>query len=159
MAVKIQFRRGTASQWSSANPTLDAGEVGVETDSGRFKVGDGTTAWNSLDYALAPAAYGSINTQSGTTYTIVADDGLRLTSFTSSSPITVTIPPNSSVPFPTGSRVDIVQYGTGTVTVSGDTGVTVQTGTTAETRTQYSVVSAIKMDTDTWMLVGDLAVI
>lgn len=50
MAVitQIQFRRGTASQWSSTNPILAAGELGYETDTGNFKIGDGTTAWNSL---------------------------------------------------------------------------------------------------------------
>lgn len=50
MAVQIQLRRGTASQWTSANPTLAIGEMGVETDTDQFKIGDGTTAWNSLAY-------------------------------------------------------------------------------------------------------------
>ena len=43
-------RRGTASQWTSANTVLAAGEFGVETDTGQFKIGDGTTGWNSLPY-------------------------------------------------------------------------------------------------------------
>jgi hypothetical protein len=50
MAVQIQLRRGTAAQWTSANPTLASGEVGIETDTNKQKVGDGTTAWNSLAY-------------------------------------------------------------------------------------------------------------
>lgn len=50
MAIQIQLRRGTAAQWTAANPTLAAGEVGTETDTGRFKVGNGTSAWNSLPY-------------------------------------------------------------------------------------------------------------
>lgn len=50
MSVKIQFRRGTAAEWTSQNPTLDAGELGLETDTSRFKVGNGSTAWNSLAY-------------------------------------------------------------------------------------------------------------
>ena len=50
MAVSIKIRNGTASQWSSSNPTLAEGEVGLETDTRRFKVGDGSTAWNSLLY-------------------------------------------------------------------------------------------------------------
>ena len=41
---------GTAAAWTSANPTLLAGEVGIESDTGADKVGDGTTAWNSLSY-------------------------------------------------------------------------------------------------------------
>ena len=51
MSTKIQVRRGTAAQWTSANPTLAAGEIGFETDTGKFKIGDGTTAWSSLLYA------------------------------------------------------------------------------------------------------------
>jgi hypothetical protein len=51
--VRIQLRRGTSSQWDTANPTLAAGEIGIETDTNTFKFGDGVTAWNSLDYALS----------------------------------------------------------------------------------------------------------
>lgn len=46
----FQFRRGTAAQWTSANTVLAAGELGLETDTAKFKVGDGSTAWNSLAY-------------------------------------------------------------------------------------------------------------
>jgi hypothetical protein len=48
MAVQIQMRRGTASQWTTANPTLAAGEWGLETDTDKFKIGDGSTTWNSI---------------------------------------------------------------------------------------------------------------
>ena len=51
--VRIQLRRGTSSQWDNANPTLAAGEIGIETDTNTFKFGDGVTAWNDLDYALS----------------------------------------------------------------------------------------------------------
>ena len=47
-------RRGTASEWTAANTVLATGEVGFETDTGRFKIGNGSTAWNSRPYA-APA--------------------------------------------------------------------------------------------------------
>lgn len=50
MADQIQFRRGTAAQWAAANPVLGSGELGYETDTKYFKLGDGVTAWNSLDY-------------------------------------------------------------------------------------------------------------
>jgi hypothetical protein len=54
MAVQtqFQFRRGTASQWTATNPTLAAGEFGYETDTGFAKIGNGSTAWNSLSYAI-----------------------------------------------------------------------------------------------------------
>ena len=50
MAVRIQLRRDTAANWTSGNPTLTQGEVGFETNTGKFKIGDGSTAWNSLGY-------------------------------------------------------------------------------------------------------------
>lgn len=51
MPQQIQLRRGTTAQWSSANPTLSAGELGVDTSLTKFKVGNGSTAWNSLGYS------------------------------------------------------------------------------------------------------------
>lgn len=51
--VRIQVRRDTAANWTSANPTLTDGEIGYETDTGLVKVGDGATAWTSLSYAIA----------------------------------------------------------------------------------------------------------
>jgi len=47
-------RRDTASNWTSNNPTLLAGEWGVESDTKKFKIGDGSTAWQSLDYVPIP---------------------------------------------------------------------------------------------------------
>ena len=46
----MQQRRGTASQWTSANPVLNAGEMGWESDTNKFKIGDGTNHWADLDY-------------------------------------------------------------------------------------------------------------
>ena len=51
MAVQILFRRGTSAEWTSANPALGSGEPGIETNTGKIKVGDGTTLWNALPYA------------------------------------------------------------------------------------------------------------
>lgn len=53
---KIQLRRDTAANWTSANPTLASGELGFETDTGKFKIGNAAgTAWTSLAYAAAAA--------------------------------------------------------------------------------------------------------
>ena len=53
MAVqtKLQVRRDTAANWTSTNPTLASGEIGFETDTLKFKIGDGSTAWTSLKYS------------------------------------------------------------------------------------------------------------
>ena len=48
--MRIQARRGTAAQWTANNPTLAAGELGVETDTGRIKAGNGSAAWANLHY-------------------------------------------------------------------------------------------------------------
>jgi hypothetical protein len=50
MAIKLQIRRGTAANWTSSDPTLLEGEIGYELDTGNWKVGDGTTSWQTLPY-------------------------------------------------------------------------------------------------------------
>lgn len=55
MAVQIQLRRDTAANWTSSNPTLAQGEMGIETDTAYYKIGDGTTAWTSLSYSSFPS--------------------------------------------------------------------------------------------------------
>src|SRR5688572_26574337 len=67
MATRIQVRRATAAEWTSANPVLAVGELGLETDTRRIKAGDGTTAWNSLSVLLNGA------------YAPLADGRLRVT--------------------------------------------------------------------------------
>jgi len=55
MATRMQQRRGTAADWQSANTLLAQGEIGYETDTNKFKIGDGVTAWNSLGYFVNAA--------------------------------------------------------------------------------------------------------
>ena len=55
--TKIQLRRDTATNWTSANPILASGEPAFETDTGKFKIGDGVTAYNSLPYKGEAGAY------------------------------------------------------------------------------------------------------
>jgi hypothetical protein len=50
MATRMQQRRGTATQWTTANPTLAPGEIGFETDTNQFKIGDGINQWDDLSY-------------------------------------------------------------------------------------------------------------
>jgi hypothetical protein len=56
MSYQHQLRRGIASLWTSANPTLPEGVQGYETDTKKMKIGDGTTAWTSLPYWYDDAA-------------------------------------------------------------------------------------------------------
>jgi hypothetical protein len=67
MATRMQQRRGTASQWTTANPVLAAGEIGFETDTSKFKIGDGSSAWTALPYftnldAIVAGAPGALDT-------------------------------------------------------------------------------------------------
>jgi hypothetical protein len=50
MATRMQQRRGTAAQWTAANPILAAGEIGFETDTSKFKMGNGSSTWSALTY-------------------------------------------------------------------------------------------------------------
>ena len=50
MAIRMQQRRGLAEQWLLADPVLVSGEIGFETDTNSFKIGDGVNSWNTLDY-------------------------------------------------------------------------------------------------------------
>jgi len=52
VATRIQLRRGTATQWTTANTVLEAGEIGWESNTNKFKIGDGTTEWDDLTYFL-----------------------------------------------------------------------------------------------------------
>ena len=55
MATKIQLRRDSSTNWTSNNPVLASGEIGLELDTDKFKIGDGTTGWTSLSYAYIQA--------------------------------------------------------------------------------------------------------
>ena len=52
MATRMQQRKGTAAQWAAADPILNAGEIGWESDTNKFKIGDGTNHWDDLTYFL-----------------------------------------------------------------------------------------------------------
>lgn len=56
MATQFKLRRDAAATWTSVNPTLAQGEPGYETDTGKGKIGNGSTPWNSLPYTWFPAA-------------------------------------------------------------------------------------------------------
>ena len=58
--AKIQIRRDTAANWISANTILSNGELGYETDTQKAKIGDGTTAWNSLAYFIYRPTFADI---------------------------------------------------------------------------------------------------
>ncbi len=94
MPVIIQLRRGTAAEWTAADPTLAEGEIGLETDTPAFKIGDGTTAWTSLAYAVGGTTISvkdEGSTLSGTVTTLdFVGDGVTATE--AGGIVTVTVP-------------------------------------------------------------------
>lgn len=98
----------------------------------------------------------AINAQTGTTYTPVLADNGKMVTLSNASAITLTVPTEASVAYATGAQINIEQIGAGQVTVVGDTGVTVN-GTGTKLRTQYSAATLVKLGSDNWTLIGDLA--
>ncbi len=303
MAVQIQLRRGTASEWTAVNPTLAAGELVIETDTDKYKIGDGSTAWTSLGYSSLPstaiantvvdakgdivaataadtvsrlavgtdtyvltadsgeatgliwaapttgditavvagtnigggATSGSatvnlaidaavdmgtngsgvdvtfhsatagdnmlwdasdeklvitgtdgqnalevadgdveitdqltvsgglvaplqINAQTGTTYTFVLADAGKMITSSNGSAQTLTVPPNSSVAYATGTQIIVQAIGSGTATLAEGSGVTINSkDSNKDIDGQYAAATLIKTATDAWSLIGALA--
>ena len=109
MATRMQQRRGTASQWTSANPVLNAGEMGWESDTNKFKIGDGTNHWADLDYFSDINS--TVNPAFGTSITF---EGATADSFETT--ITATDP--------TADRTITLPDATGTVALTSDITVT-----------------------------------
>ena len=137
--VRLQIRRGTASQWTSANPILAAGEMGVETDTRKIKIGDGTTGWTSLNYIAADNPEISEIAQDAIDAALVAGTGIVKSYNDGTNTITVSV--DTSVIATKAELAEVAQdsidqaltAGTGitknyndatnTLTVSVDTGV------------------------------------
>jgi hypothetical protein len=112
-----------------------------------------TTAWNiSSGYAFQRVV---MNPQTDS-YTVVLTDEQKLIQMNSSSANTVTVPLNSSVAFPIGAQLNIVQIGTGKTVLAGATGVTINATPGLYLRAQWSVATLIKTDTNVWLAIGDL---
>ena len=153
-----------------ANLTInDLSAASAVTDSMQFEVDTGgvtsekVTAAQLKTYiesvALDNLKILALNAQIGTTYTLTLADGFGMVTFENAGAITVTIPTNASVAFPTGTQILLGQKGAGTVTLQGDTGVTVN-GTSAGSvafSAQWGVASAMKIGTDAWWVFGGLA--
>ena len=96
------------------------------------------------------------NVQTGTAYTLVIADAFKLVTMSNAAANTLTVPPNSSVTFPVGTRIDIGQDGAGQTTVAAGAGVTIRTPETLKLRKQWAKATLIKRATDTWDIEGNL---
>ena len=155
VVTQIQVRRGTASQWTSTNPTLASGEWGYETDTGLAKIGDGSTAWTSLGYFGGSSTI-EFNPETAS-YTLVLSDASKVVEMNVASANTLTVPPNSSVAYDVGTQITILQTGAGQTTLTQGAGVTINGTPGLKLRAQWSSATLIKRATDTWVAIGDLS--
>lgn len=160
---------------ASANDTLSVLSVGAN---GRVLTANSATAtgleWVVPEVTLSntvaltnktltsPVINLAINAQTGTTYTAVLSDSSKIVEMNNASANTFTIPLNSSVAYPIGSQITIVQTGVGATTLVVTAGVTLnctpQVSTNAaKLRTQYSSCTLIKRAENTWIALGDLS--
>jgi len=135
MTSRLQNRRDTAANWTSNNPTLAAGELGLETNTTKYKIGDGATAWNSLAYAYEAGATGPV----GPTGPSGATGPTGVTGLTGpTGPVGATGPTGPTGPIgdtgPTGVTGSVGATGaTGPVGATGPTGATGPSGATGPT--------------------------
>jgi hypothetical protein len=145
---------GAAGWTAPTKTTVGLGNVDNTSDATK----DAATATLTNKSLTDPKITQTINGQTGTTYTLALTDHGRIVTLSNAAAITLTVPPNSSVAFPVGSSVDLIQIGAGQVTVAPGAGVTISKSmATLKFRAQYSVLSLVKIATDIWVLTGDAA--
>lgn len=147
---------------ASGTPKIEAKGGDTNVSLNIVTKGSGTLQYNGDEIATTSSSILSLeNAQTGTSYTLALSDAGKTVTMTNSSSNTLTVPPNSSVAFTVGTRIDVVQYGSGQTTIAAGSGVTIykyaiDSGTDAKLAGQYSAATLWKKDTNTWVLVGNL---
>jgi hypothetical protein len=120
-----------------------------------FSSGQVLTAAECTNLAIAMIA---LNAQTGTSYTTVLGDDGKLITCDNAAAITLTIPPNGTVAYGIGTQLNIMQLGAGQVTITPGAGVTIRSaGSKLKSKEQYAVATCVKIASDTWVAVGNLA--
>jgi len=141
---KLELEQGAAPGNASTHATL-----GQIADFVADEIGGGGGGGSS-------GGYSTMNAQTGAAYTLVLADAGALVTMSNAAANTLTVPPNSAVAFPDGTRVDIGQDGAGQTTVAAGSGVTIRTPETLKLRKQWAKATLIKRGADTWDLEGNL---
>lgn len=156
MAILLYIKHDTAANWTSEDPTLEAGQCGYETDTGLLKIGDGATAWTSLPYFGGQGKVFDLS--AATTLTIIHQGGVIRHPAADDNARTFTIPANSSVAYPVGTAIAFInEINTVTIAITtdtlvwgdGDTG-----GTGSRTLAPHGVATAIKVAATRWYISG-----
>ncbi len=147
---------GTALDVGTATATAEGivelatpAEVVTGTDTTRATTVAGITGIRGL--------YVGVNAQTGTTYAPVLADQGKLVTCTNAAAITVTLPQNSTTAFPIGTQIDFVALGAGLITFVAGAGATAVATPSLVTRATNSAATAIKISTNGWLVVGDMA--
>lgn len=148
---RFVMRRALADTWATLNDVLLEGEYGFEKDTGKVKIGDGSTPWNDLDYFESGGAAG-VRVESGTSYLITAEDEEKTIICSNVAAFSLVLPANSTEALPLGFRCAYVQGSGGVVSVSGEVGVTVRTPNGASTGKPYDGGVAEKIGANEWQL-------
>ena len=143
---------GTAVAVSLLSTTASSSEGRIAWDSTNDKiiVGDGSTQREFASSTLKTNAQTS-------SWTLSLVDKDKLVEIGAGGANTVTVPPNSSVAFPIGTQITVLQTGAGQTTLTAGAGVTVNGTPGLKLRDQWSSATLIKRGTDTWVAVGDLS--
>jgi hypothetical protein len=159
--TKIQYSDGTSwlAPAAVASPTF-TGSPAAPTQA----AADGSTKLATTAYAdRVLQQFLGLSTQGGTAYTAVLGDAGKVIESNNAGAMTITIPPNSSVAYPIGTRLGGVRLGAGTLTIVQGASVVLRNrieaaGTTNRTvPAQYGMWEAYKRGTDEWVLTGDIA--
>lgn len=137
-----------------ASPALTGTPTAPTAGSGDNSTQIATTAF--VTTAVNSATALTINSQTLTSYTPVLSDAGKMIDFSNASAITLTVPPNSSVAFPVGTQINLLQSGAGQVTVAAGAGVTINANPGLKLNGQWASATLVKRATDTWVLIGNL---
>jgi hypothetical protein len=156
---------GKATTDTLTNKTLTAPVISTITNTGTLTlptstdtlVGRATTDTLTNKTLTAPVINIATNAQTGTSYTSVLEDNGKMVEMNNTSANTFTVPLNSSVAYPVGAQINILQTNIGQTTVVATSGVTVNATPGLKIRAQWSSATLIKRATDTWVLTGDLS--
>jgi len=167
----LDLKGGTSGQILAKNSNTDLDFVWVANDVGDITAvntnspltGGGTSGALTLSYDYAAGSKVTLNAQTATYTVVLADADQKLVTMSVGSANDFLIPTNANVAFPTGTVINVIQIGAGQTTIkavtSGTTTIssTGATATAPKLRAQFSAASCIKVATDTWYVVGDIA--
>lgn len=131
------------------NPTIANSAVGSS------QIANGSVSYAKLGNDVKNLAFNTVSIGANYTFTLTDADNV-LVLFNNSGSMTATVPTNAAVPFPIGCQIQILRTGTAPVQIVSSAGVTVGTTDGYYIRTQYSSATILKINTDEWVLIGDV---